>query len=343
MGGPYTAAGLLWFLVFVYAVAGSVDFGATFWRMFYLRKGQHEAAGVAERYVSPLWEATNVFLVLIGVVLVGFFPGATFAMGTLLLWPGAAALILLAIRGAALGFAYAGGGLADVLPYVSGATAILLPALLVSMLTVSQGGFTSAGGAGLVLDFGLLLHSAREYAYVGFALAAVLFLSATFLADYAKTARSHSAYRVYRVNALWLGPVMMLAGVAAIFLGPSDSWLLPRLRAEWPWFLGSLLAFCAALPVWWWPGRNSAGPVAPGRPRLAVLLAALQFSLADIGYGLAHAPYILFPQVTTVAAFSNQAMFRDLLWVTVLGLAILVPGFVWLWRLFITDPRYTRG
>jgi cytochrome d ubiquinol oxidase subunit II len=64
--------------------------------------------------------------------------------------------------------------------------------------------------------------------------------------------------------------------------------------------------------------------------------------VADIGYGLAHAPYILYPQVPTAAAFSNEAMFCALLWVVLVGRGLLVPAFLWLWRLFVLDPRYTR-
>lgn len=343
MSSAFVAAGLLWFVVFVYAVAGSVDFGATFWKMVFARRGLTEAVLVAEHYVSPLWEATNVFLVLIVVGLVGFFPGAAFAYGNLLLLPGSLILILLALRGAALGYGYGvQGASARWLVVVSGLTAVLLPALLVSVLPVSQGGFAYLRAGAPVLDVGALLTSPTAYAYLAFGLASGLFVSAAFLADYAHTAGSAQAYEIYRRQAYWSGPVMLIAGVAALFLIPSASWLQPRLQQQWPWFVTSLVAFAGALALLGpaRPGGAAAGPA--GRPRWAVVLVGLQLALADVGYGLAHAPYLLYPQVPTASAFSNQAMFSALLWVVLIGLAVLAPGFVWLWRLFVVDVRYTR-
>jgi cytochrome d ubiquinol oxidase subunit II len=338
MPEAFAAAGLLWGLTFVYALAGAVDFGATFWRLVYALRRMPAAERVAARYVSPLWETTNVFLVLIAVVLLGFFPGAASALGTVLLLPGSLILLLLALRGAFLGYAYAGGRAEELSTYVAGGTAVLLPALLVTVLPITQGGMVRAVGDRLELDLGALLGSPITYAYLAFGLGAGLFLSSVFLADYAYTAGDGQAWRVYRTDALWSGPGMMLAGVTALFLIPSAPWLQARLQATWPWFLGSAVLFLLALGVLAWPEA----PRGLGRPRWAVVLAGLQFSLADIGYGLAHAPYILYPQVPTTAAFSNEAMFRALLWVVLVGMGLLVPAFLWLWRLFVLDPRYTR-
>lgn len=332
MGDAYTAAGLLWFLIFVYAITGSVDFGATFWRMVYLWRRRPEAERVAERYVSALWETTNVFLVLIVVVLVGFFPQASYALGTVMLLPVSLILGLLALRGATLGFAYAGGRGARVLPYVSGATAVLLPALLVLALPISDGGFVSEVGGRLVLHMGALFSSPRAYAYLALGLSAGLFTSATFLADYAAMAGERVAHRTYRRMALVFGPVMMAAGLAALGVLPETPWLWARLITEWPWFLGSMACFALALLI-----LAGSGP-----PRWAVVAVGLQFSLADIGYGSAHSQYMLYPMVPTAAAFSSNVMFHDLLWVTLIGLGVLIPGFIWLWRLFVTDPRYTQ-
>lgn len=341
MNTAYAAAGLMWFVVFVYALAGSVDFGATFWRMRAARTGERAAHRVAERYVSPLWEATNVFLVMIAVALVGFFPNAAYAYGSVLLVPGSLILILLALRGGFLSQAYGGTeGHAAWARAVTGLTAVLLPALLVSVLPISQGGLVHAVGDRLALDTGALLRSPTEYAYLAFGLSAGLYISATFLADYARTAGDEEAYAAFRIRALAAGPVTILAGVAALFIIPSAPWLSARLQAQWPWFVASLTAFAAAYAALVQPlpdGRT------PGRPRWAVILVGLQFAFAQIGYGLAHAPYLLYPYVTTVGSFTNAAMFTAVLWVVVVGMAVLVPGFVWLWRLFVTDTRYTRS
>lgn len=405
MSDAFAAAGLIWFVIFAYALAGSVDLGATFWRMVFVHGGDREAERIAERYVSALWEAANVFLVLIAVGMVGFFPGASYAYGTVLLLPASAILVLLALRGSFLAFAHAAPHPPRWFWDVAGLTGVLLPALLVSVLPVSEGGFVRQAAGRLSLDLGALLGSPAVYAYAAFGMAASLFISATFLADYARTAGSWAAYRSFRRHAVWTGPVMIAVGVTALFVLPRPAWLVARLYREWPWFAASLVAFALALVALWWPanrgacegpttrhagpspaavpsdaGRTRAGGPAPatptvatpsvqaaapasdpgvgvgaaaaaaavpdatpGRPRLAVVLVGIQLALADVGYGIAHSPYLLYPQVRTAAGFSNAAMFSALVWVVVVGLCVLVPGFVWLWRLFVLDPRYTRS
>jgi cytochrome d ubiquinol oxidase subunit II len=336
-GSAFAAAGLIWFVIFVYALAGSVDLGATFWRMVFAHRGEAEAEGVAARYVSPLWEAANVFLVLIAAGLNGFFPGASLAFGTVLLWPVGAVLVLLALRSSFLAFAHAAPHPPRFFWDVAGMTGLLLPALLVAILPVSQGGFVTGSGAHLSMPLGRLLGSPDTYAYMLFGVAACLSISATFLCDYARTAGSEPAFRCYRRQATWTAPLTVLAGSAALLLSP-DPWLPGRLRPEWPWFLCSAVCLVLALAALWWKrGARS------GVPRGAVVFTGLELALADVGYGIAHAPYLLYPQLATVAGFSNEAMFASLVWVVVIGLCVLVPGFVWLWRLFVLDPRYSRG
>ena len=60
---------------------------------------------VIQRYLSPVWEVTNVFLVFFFVGIVGFFPDTAYYYGTTLLVPVSLALILLAVRGAYYAFA----------------------------------------------------------------------------------------------------------------------------------------------------------------------------------------------------------------------------------------------
>jgi cytochrome d ubiquinol oxidase subunit II len=340
VSAPFAAAGLLWFVVFVYAMAGSVDFGATFWQLVCAETGEREAEQVARRYVSPLWEATNVFLVLIAVALVGFFPNAAYAYGTVLLVPGSLILVLLALRGSFLAYGHAGSASPALVRWVTGVTAVLLPALLVSVLPISQGGFVHRVGGTYTLDGAALLRSPTFWAHLVFGLSAGLFISSTFLADYAASAGTEAAYRAFRRRALRTGPLMIGAGVAALFVIPADPWLQLRLQAEWPWFVGSLVAFLLAYAVLLGPDRPR---LAPARPRWAVVFAGVQFALADVAYGLAHAPYLLYPFLPTAAAFSNPAMFAAILRVTLVGMAVVIPGFVWLWRLFVLDPRYTRA
>jgi cytochrome d ubiquinol oxidase subunit II len=73
------------------------------------------------------------------------------------------------------------------------------------------------------------------------------------------------------------------------------------------------------------------------------LLIVVQFGLASIAYGSAHLPYLLYPNVTIYDAFTNETMFRYLLIGFLIGLAILVPVFLYFWRLFFKDKAYLQS
>lgn len=64
---------ILWGFVFIYAVMASMDFGAGFWSMIYMNREQTKAANIANKYLSPTWEVTNVFIVAIVVALFSLF------------------------------------------------------------------------------------------------------------------------------------------------------------------------------------------------------------------------------------------------------------------------------
>jgi cytochrome d ubiquinol oxidase subunit II len=83
--------------LFVYAIFGAIDFGASFWAMVYLRRNT-KAGDIADRFLSPTWEVTNTFLVLLVVSFVGFYPYAAFILGTILLVPVSLVLVLITIR-----------------------------------------------------------------------------------------------------------------------------------------------------------------------------------------------------------------------------------------------------
>src|SRR3954451_15221512 len=96
---------VLWIFLFGYVIVASIDFGAGFFNAYGTLTGkQHILSKVIQRYLSPVWEVTNVFLVFFFVGIVGFFPKTAYYYGTVLLVPVSIALILLAIRGSYYAF-----------------------------------------------------------------------------------------------------------------------------------------------------------------------------------------------------------------------------------------------
>ncbi|NIK77841.1 cytochrome d ubiquinol oxidase subunit II [Paenibacillus castaneae] len=332
------AVSILWAFIFAYAILGSVDFGAGFWALVYDRNKNTRAAQIANRYLSPSWEVTNVFLVLIAVALVGFFPKAAYWFGTVLIVPVSLVLILLTVRSSFMVYSYSTSRFSRILRWISGLTGVLIPGLLLSVLPISLGGFVEVTeNAQPHLLFGKLLRSPTEYSHLAFGITSELFLATLFLSDYAHEADDLSTYRVYRKAAKWLGPLTLATAVLATYtMAPEAEWIVSRIGEQWPWFLASVVSFGIGYSALWW--KRKAG--IPGWPRFAVTFVIGQYFLASMGYGIAHLPYLLHPYVTIDEAITNPSTFRALLVSYSIGIAVLAPGFYMFWRLFLKDKKY---
>jgi len=327
---------LIWALVFIYAIAGSVDFGAGFWAMIYQRHKDAHAATIANRYLSPLWEVTNVFLVLFAVSLVGLFPSAAFALGSVLLVPGDLILILLTIRTVFMAYTHVVHKFQYLLRIISGVTGLLIPALLMTVFPIAQGGYLSHAGEVYHLSLSGLLAHWTTYTYILLGILSELFISSVVLADYARVAEDPSAYRVYRRHALRLGPVAMVSALLVLWGIPSSaSWLRNDLFAQGWLFVVSGIFFIIGIFIFW-----VARSVEQKVYRLGVIAVVLQYAFAMLAYGRAHLPYIVYPGITVQGSFTNVEMFRAALLVLIIGIAILFPGFVWFWRLFLESKSY---
>lgn len=79
---------VLWAFLFGYVIIASIDFGAGFYNAYSVLTNRSDIlSNVIKRYLSPVWEVTNVFLVFFFVGIVGFFPQTAFYYGTTLLVP----------------------------------------------------------------------------------------------------------------------------------------------------------------------------------------------------------------------------------------------------------------
>ena len=330
---------ILWALVFIYAMTGSIDFGAGFWAMVYMREKDAQAAIVANRYLSPLWEVTNVFLVLFAVALVGLFPEAAYVYGSLLLVPGSLILILLSLRTVMLVYVHVVNRFRLALRVMSGITGILIPALLVTVLPLSEGGMASRIGDKWLLDFRVLFGSWTVYLFMLLAIISELFVSAVFLSDYARISGDDHAHSQYRKNALRVGPLVFLAALLIpLTMRANDRWLQVGLATQSPWFITSGVLFLAAMYL-----LAAANRARKGRVRLAAIAVTFQYLFAIWAYGRAHYPYLLYPELTVHNSFTDPTMFKNAMIVLIAGIAILFPGFVWFWRLFLSRRAFFQS
>jgi len=65
---------VLWVFLFGYVIVASIDFGAGFFNAYSLLTDKsHILSNIIQRYLSPVWEVTNVFLVFFFVGMWDFF------------------------------------------------------------------------------------------------------------------------------------------------------------------------------------------------------------------------------------------------------------------------------
>ena len=341
MADALIAITILWGFVFIYAVMATMDFGAGFWSMIYMNREKTKATNIANRYLSPTWEVTNTFIVALVVAIYSLFPTAAYTLGTILIIPGSIILLLLALRSAFLVFSNIAIEFKKPLTYISGITGILIPGLLICVLPITHGEFVDYGNGVANLNLYRLFTSPNVYAFIGFAISSTLFLSSLLLADYSKASNEMKAYQVYLRDGKILGPISLLMAFLIILTLPNEAeWLYNRMMDDLPLLLLSVSFFLIIGIGLYAPSPFQKG--VKGMPRLSVIAVTIQYLIASYVYGKAHLPYIVYPNVTIHSAFTDPNSFRAVFITYIIGFAILFPGFIYFWSIFMNDKRYLR-
>lgn len=327
---------VLWLFLFFYVIVASIDFGAGFFNAYSaFTNKQHILTNIIQRYLSPVWEVTNVFFVFFFVGIIGFFPQTAFYYGTTLLVPASIALILLAVRGSYYAFATYGAKINHRgYIYMYGLSGLLLPASLSPVLAISEGGFIGLKNGTPYLDYLALFTSPLTWSIVILSLAAVLYISAVFLTWYANKAGDARATQLMRKYALvWAGPTIITATGIIYELRSHNTEHFERLFDLW-WVFGlSLLLFLGTVYLLWQQRYYG----------FAFLLLIGQFFTAFFAYGVSHYPYLLYPHLTIYDSFTNEAMAISLIIAFIAGLGLLLPSLYLLFRLFLFDKDYVKG
>ncbi|EGQ26014.1 MULTISPECIES: cytochrome d ubiquinol oxidase subunit II [Sporosarcina] len=326
---------VLWVFLFGYIMIGAIDFGAGFFNAYSVLTGkQRILTNVIQRYLSPVWEVTNVFLVFFFVGIIGFFPKTAFYYGTTLLVPVSFGIILLAIRGSYYAFETYGARGHKGYSFAYGAAGLLLPASLSIVLTISEGGFVELVDGQPVLDYWKLFTSPLTWSIVVLSIAATLYISAAFLTWYANKAGDREATDLLRKYALiWALPTIITAGGIIFELRKHNPLHYENIQRFWPMFLLSFLLFLGTVFLIW--KRRQYGA--------AFGMLAGQFVFAFFGYGASHYPYLLYPYLTIYDSFTNHAMAIALIIAFVFGLLLLIPSLYLLLRMFLFNKDYVKG
>lgn len=326
---------VLWIFLFGYMIVASIDFGAGFFSYYSTITGKKSLINsIIERYLSPVWEVTNVFLVFFMVGVVGFFPDSAYYLGTALLLPGSLAIILLAIRGSYYAFSNYGTKENRLYLLLYGASGLLIPASLSTVLTISEGGFIEVTDGRVRLLYGTLFTSPYSWAVVLLALVSVLYISAMFLVYYASKAKDLAALAIVRKYALAWGMPTIFASFLVFFAIHEHNPEHYQSMLNYSWmFVLSFLCFIGAFYLVW-------------RERAygwAFILVMLQFALAFFGYGVSHLPSILYPYIHLYGNFTNRTMALYLIGAFLAGLMLLIPSIYLLMRLFLFNAPYVEG
>ncbi|UOQ43212.1 cytochrome d ubiquinol oxidase subunit II [Halobacillus salinarum] len=335
MGFEYIGITVLWIFLYGYLIVASIDFGAGFFA-FYAKvtKNDHIINQLISRYLSPVWEVTNVFFVFFFVGLVGFFPDMAYYFGQSLLIPGSIAIVLLAIRGSFYAFENYGSKENPLYIFLYGATGLLIPASLSTALTISEGGYIEETGNGVQLLYGELLTSPYSWSVVFLAIVSVLYISSMFLTYYAHRAGDEPALNLVRKYALfWSSPTIIASLTTFIALSQQNPAHYQRAIELW-WVFGISVAFFMIAVLLVYRGKYY------GWSFIAVMF---QFFFAFFGYGVSHLPYLLHPQVTLSSGVTNDTMGAALVIVFIAGLLLLIPSLVLLMRMFLFDADYVKG
>ncbi|TRM12250.1 cytochrome d ubiquinol oxidase subunit II [Lentibacillus cibarius] len=326
---------VLWIFLYGYLIVASIDFGAGFFA-FYARmtKKDHVINQLIARYLSPVWEVTNVFFVFFFVGIVGFFPETAYYYGTAMLVPASFAIILLAIRGSFYAFENYGTKQSTVYTFLYGASGLLIPASLSIALTVSEGGFIKEENGSVSLKYMELFTSPLSWSIVALSIVSILFISATFLAFYAARAKDLPALKLVRTFAMfWSTPTIIAALTTFIVLSQHNERHYENMLDLW-WMFGLSVGFFL-IAVWLLYRQKHYG--------LAFISVMMQFLFAFFGYGIGHYPYLLDPYISIHEGATHASMGIALVAAFIGGLLLLIPSLILLMKLFLFDAEYVKG
>ena len=313
MASPDLLAGVMLAALIVYALSAGADFGGGVWDLLARGPRAAEHRRLIEGALAPVWEANHVWLILVVVVLFTAFPAAFAALATRQHGMLTAVLLGIVLRGSALVFRQYGGGGAGAARW--GAVFAAASAVTPFFLGLVLAGVTAGGGpAPFALALGAL------------AVSLCAFLAAVYLGVEARDrAPELEADFRRRAVAAWIA-----VAVTAAATGATAATGAPRFAARLfdssfspPLLVAVALAAGGALAA-----------LLARRPRTARALAALEVALLVLGWGAAHHPLLIAPDIDLTSAAAPRATLELLTPVLAIGAVVVLPPFYWLLRVF---------
>jgi cytochrome d ubiquinol oxidase subunit II len=314
--------------VAAYAVLGSADFGAGLWDL--TAGGAHRGGrlrGMIQHSMSPVWEANHVWLIFVLVISWTAFPkafGAVFSNLYVPLFLGAVGIIL---RGAA--FALRGQAAtireARVLGAIFASSSVLIPFFLGAAAGAVAAGQVKVGNAVVgpwsSWTTGTSIFAGLVGVFTGAHLAAV------YLSGDSRRHGQEDLVRAFRLRALVSGVLAGGLALAGLLVVRTDA---PELYDGLTSGLGlACVIFSAAF------GVATFGFMWTYRLEAARFTAAGAVAFVVAGCAAAMRPYVLPEQLTLDQAAAPDATLIALVVGMGIGLCILIPSLVFLYRLVL--------
>jgi cytochrome bd ubiquinol oxidase subunit II len=309
----FANAALLFVAVLLYALLGGIDFGGGVWDLF--ARGRRGAAQreAATRAIGPIWEASHVWLLFLGVLILVVFPRAFPALAVALAIPFCLALLGIVLRGA-ISVAHgrsrgAGCGTWDRLFAVASA---LTPVFFGMTAGAAASGQIRIVDGVVVSDRWTTWLAPFPLAVGAIALAICAYLAAVYLT----LATTGEVQEDFRVRALATG--LAFAALAAIALPIAED------GAPLVWH-GLMAEAMVIVPLGIGLALLSGWAVYVRSYRLGSVAAAAEVALLLAGWARAQYPYLIVPDLTVHAA-AGAVTPRTEFVVFALGVLLLIPS-----------------
>ena len=323
-------AGVALLAVVVYGVLGGADFGGGIWDILARGPTKVEQRRVIAKAMGPVWEANHVWLIFLIVILFSAFPPAYAALSVALFVPFHLVLVGITLRGGAFVFrAHGDEASRSRWGIVFGGASVITPVLLgMSLGAVSAGNVRIHDGVVSVVGAPAWLMPV-SIAMGFFALAICSYLAAVYLT----VVTGGELQEIFRKQALGAGTVVVLLSLV----------LLPLLRSRTPHLWSGL----SSGPGAWVLALGAVAALASGgalylrRFKIARTAAVAQVSCLLGGWGVAQHPFLIFPDLTLDGAAAPPATLRFFLYTLPIGLALIVPSMLFLFRVYL--PANAEG
>jgi len=336
---PEILAGLIAVSLNAYVLFGGADFGGGVWDLLASGPRRDRQREVISHAIGPIWEANHVWLILAIVLTFSCFPAVFARLGTVLHIPLSLMLVGIVLRGSAFTFrTYDDQHDAVQRRWgrIFAGASLVTPVLLGVCI-----GAVASGHAGPVAAAGSFTDRFVDPWLTPFSLAVGLMALALFahLAAVFLTLESDDPGLTedFRTRALWSGGVLFLVAFGTLLIAREQAPLMGvgLLVSPWslPFHVATGLAAIAVLAALWWR-----------RYHLARVAAGLQVSLIVWGWAGSQYPYLVPPDLSIRDAAAPAATLRLVLIALGLGIVVLLPSLVYLFRVFKAAPSHSvRG